>query len=86
MTLSIWEVDTEMTVDALAKDLKNILKDYATDVKLEEEPKQFEVDGLPGIFMFGTGADKEDGHEVGFYRAGARKGRRCCHHLLRNGR
>lgn len=66
VTLSIWEIDTEMTVAKLAKDLKNILKDYATDVKLEEEPKQFEVDGLPGIFMFGTGADKEDGHEVGF--------------------
>lgn len=66
VTLSIWEIDSEMSVDKLAKDLKDILKDYATDVKLDEEPKQMDIAGLPGIFMYGSGKDEEDGHEVGF--------------------
>ncbi len=66
VSLTIWEIDAEMRVDKLAKELKNILKEYATDVKLDQEPKQMEIDGLPGIFMVGTGADEEDGHEVGF--------------------
>lgn len=66
VTLSIWEIDSEMTVAKLAKDLKNILKEYATDVKLDDDPKQIDIDGMGGIFLSGTGKDDEDGHEVGF--------------------
>jgi hypothetical protein len=66
ISLTVWEIDSEVTVAKLARDLKDILKDYATNVKLEDEPKQIEIDGLPGILMVGTGDDEDDGHEVGF--------------------
>ncbi len=66
ISLSIWEIESSTTVDTVADDLQEILKDYAKEVTLDEAVKKVDVSGLPGFFFAGSGADPDDDRPLGF--------------------
>ncbi len=66
ISLSIWKIDSSTTMETVTNDLKDILKEYADDVELVGEPETIEVDGLPGLFLVGTGNAHDDNDLVGF--------------------
>lgn len=64
--IAIWEEDTETELSKVAEDIDDILKEYATDVKVVGQPEPYDKLGMPGLLIRGTAKDKEDSKGIGF--------------------
>ncbi len=64
--IAIWEEDTKTELAKVAEDIDDILKEYATDVKVAGQPEPYDKLGIPGLLIKGTAKDKEDKKDIGF--------------------
>ena len=67
VSLSIWELKSKEDVKTLGKDIKDMLKDHATEINLEGEPKDAHPGGMDGLLFKGHAKDKEDEHAIDFF-------------------
>ena len=65
--LSIWELETKDDLENLGKDIEDILKDHASDIKLVGEPKKASPGGMDGLLFSGSAVDDEDKHAIEFF-------------------
>lgn len=65
--ISVWELEDQEDVKTLGKDIKDLLKDHAKDIKMEGEPQEAHPGGMDGLLFKGTAKDKEDDTGIQFY-------------------
>ena len=67
VSLTIWSIESEKDANDLGKDIVDLLKDHAKDIKLEGEAVEAHPGGMDGALLKGTAKDKEDGKDIGFF-------------------
>ncbi len=65
--MAIWSLESEKDANDLGKDIVDLLKDHAKDIKMEGEAQEAHPGGLDGALLKGTAKDKEDGKAIGFF-------------------
>lgn len=65
--LAAWELKNEGEAKALAKDIEDILKDHAKEIKMDGEPEECKPGGLDGLLFKGHAKDKEDDSKIEFF-------------------
>ena len=65
--LCIWSIESEKDANDLGKDITDLLKDHAKDVKIEGDAVEAHPGGLDGALIKGSAKDKEDGKAIGFF-------------------
>jgi len=67
VSLTIWSIESEKDANDLGKDIVDLLKDHAKDIKLEGEAVEAHPGGMDGALLKGSAKDKEDGKDIGFF-------------------
>jgi hypothetical protein len=65
--ISVWELKEQEDVKTLGKDIKDLLKDHAKDIKIEGEPQEAHPGGMDGLLFKGSAKDDEDDKDIQFF-------------------
>jgi hypothetical protein len=65
--LCIWSLESDKDANDLGKDIVDLLKDHAKDIKIEGDAVEAHPGGLDGALIKGSAKDKEDGKAIGFF-------------------
>jgi hypothetical protein len=62
--LATWELKDKKDIESLDKDIVDLLKDHAKDIKMNGEGEKAKPGGMDGLLFKGTAKDKQDGSAI----------------------
>ena len=65
--LMAWELESKKDMKNLGKDLVDLLKDHAKDIKIDGDPVEAKPGGMEGLLFKGHAKDIDDGSKIEFF-------------------